>query len=111
MPTVARPDGAKEFMPNTGKRLRWAREASGISQSEIARRLDVDRSTLSKYEQGLRMLDPTVAARLGRMLGVSLDCLYLGLLGRWEQGISLMLAAPHPELVTQHGATSRPRAA
>ena len=45
-------------------RLRQLREAHGLSQRELAQALDVDESTLSKWESGVRVPRQEAAQRL-----------------------------------------------
>jgi transcriptional regulator with XRE-family HTH domain len=50
-------------------RLRDARERAGLSQYEVARRLGVDQSYVSKYEKGRRRLDVIEFLRIVRAIG------------------------------------------
>ncbi|WP_433512997.1 helix-turn-helix domain-containing protein [Nonomuraea sp. CA-143628] len=60
-----------------GQRVRLLRQAAGVSLSELARRADIDRETLSEIEDGL--LKPTaemlwaITAQLGVPIGAILD--------------------------------------
>jgi transcriptional regulator with XRE-family HTH domain len=51
-----------------GAALRRLREAAGMSQPELARRVHVSQSSLSRYESGLQAVDPMMAARLDNLL-------------------------------------------
>jgi len=58
-----------------GERLRFFREEAGLSQGDIARRLDVDRSTITQWEASKRQPNLQMAKRLAAVLGVTLDLL------------------------------------
>ena len=55
------------------KRLRSFRVKEGLTQKELAKRIGVDRTTISKYEAGDRMPDVEKAFRLAECLKVSID--------------------------------------
>ena len=54
------------------KRLRSYRVKEGLTQKELAKRIGVDRTTISKYESGDRMPDVVTAFRLAECLKVSI---------------------------------------
>lgn len=69
-------------MSNTSasRRDTWAalvasvREAAGMSKVELARRLGVDRATISRWEQGLnRPEHPDIVARFAELFALDLD--------------------------------------
>ncbi len=47
-----------------------AREAAGLTQTEVARRLDKPQSFVSKYERGERRLDMTEFVELADILAI-----------------------------------------
>ena len=51
------------------RRLRQAREASGLTHAEVRRRLRRDQTFVSKIETGERRLDLIEAAELGAIYG------------------------------------------
>ena len=57
------------------ERLRSCRAATGLSQEDIARALDLRYSTYRRYELGGTEPTITVAARIADYFGVSLDYL------------------------------------
>lgn len=72
------------------------------NQSECARLLGVDASTLNKIEKGDRAPNVFLIAALSNRLRVSTDFLLKGVLnGRTDEELALRLAALHPELVLQ----------
>lgn len=62
----------KELSP-FGARLRSLRERAGLSQSGLARTLNVPRQTYLRYERGETEPTFTVLCELAGALGVSLD--------------------------------------
>lgn len=57
------------------ERLKQAREAKGLSQSECARRTGASQAAYSYYEQGLRTPSSQMLIRIADLLDVSLDWL------------------------------------
>lgn len=85
-----------------GQRIAWARELVIPNQSECARLLGIDASTLNKIERGDRAPNVFLIAALSNRLRVSTDFLLKGVLnGRTDEELALRLAALHPELVLQ----------
>ena len=62
----ARQKAARAF----GQALREARRAKGVSQEELAEGAELDRTTPSLYERGLRQPTLTVLIDIGRALDV-----------------------------------------
>jgi DNA-binding XRE family transcriptional regulator len=58
-----------------GRRLAWAREATGISQAELAAYVGVSQATISRVEHGERAMRPTERAAAARALGCSIATL------------------------------------
>lgn len=52
-----------------GDAVRRLREAAGLSQRELARRVPISQSALSRYESGLQRPDERTTARLDELLG------------------------------------------
>ena len=84
---IDKQDRAKEFR----SRLRQALEASGLSQSALARAIGADRSTLSQAlgDSGTRLPSAHVIGACASVLGVSSDWL-LGLSDRPESAADLV---------------------
>ena len=57
------------------KRLSQLRAESGLSQSKLARQLGISPATVGYYENGDRLPDIDIAARIARFFGVSIDYL------------------------------------
>lgn len=61
------------FLMHISERIKRARELAGLNLSELSRRLDVDRSTVSKWESGKQ--EPRgyeVCSDIAKICGVSL---------------------------------------
>ena len=54
-----------------GKRIRNYREASGISQIQLAEKLGISNSRVSNWEQGINRPDADILAEIFRVLEVS----------------------------------------
>ena len=65
------------------KRLKEIREEKGLSQRELAKLLNIDKSTVAKYETGERSPDADMIVQLADFFDVSTDFL----LGRKEYKI------------------------
>lgn len=97
-----RPDSLAAVQRAIGTRIAWARELVMPNQSECARLLGIDASTLNKIEKGDRAPSVFLIAALSNRLRVSTDFLLKGILnGRTDEELALRLAALHPELVLQ----------
>ncbi len=88
-------------MAEMGRRLRWVRDARGLSQQAMADMVGVHQTAWSLYERGMRWPDQFEAPRLAAKLQVTLDYLRGGSLEGVEPALAIRLAAAHPELVAQ----------
>ena len=61
-----------------GPRIATLRRAAGMSQGELAERLQVSASTVGMYEQGRREPSADTLVALARTFGVSVDYLLTG---------------------------------
>ena len=75
-----------------GARIRARREAMGISQAELARRVYVSRQTVGNWEAGRTLADVQSLVLLASVFGVSVDELV-------REGIA---RAPHPSAEDRH---------
>lgn len=55
---------------SVGKRIRAAREAAGMTQAEVAKRLGVSESSIRLYELGKRQPNDEVLGRIAEAVGV-----------------------------------------
>ena len=63
---------------NIGERITELRKARSISQSELAKRLDVSRQAVSKWEQGSSSPDTAKLIQLAEILDTELEYLATG---------------------------------
>jgi transcriptional regulator with XRE-family HTH domain len=66
------------FAEQFGERLRSIRENRGMTQQELADRLQMHRPTITKYETGAVFPEGQTLVALGKVLEVSMDELILG---------------------------------
>lgn len=59
-------------------RLREAREASGLSQGQVAKRLEMHRPTISEIEAGRRKVSAQEIEKFASLYGVSIDWIVSG---------------------------------
>ena len=57
-------------------RIRITRHAKKLTQAEVAGQVGVSLNTFQRYEDGIRIPQADVAARLAKVLGVSMDYLF-----------------------------------
>lgn len=65
-------------METTGKRLKEARLKKGLKQKEVANKLDLDVSTILKYESGERKLSFGTVSKLAKLYGLSVEYFLFG---------------------------------
>lgn len=61
-----------------GSRLRKLREGRGLTQRELAERIEMEVAQVTRYERGQALPNAETLASLARILDVSLDLLLLG---------------------------------
>lgn len=61
-----------ELVEDFGKRIREARQRKGLTQEELARKLNERQSVLSKVEAGTQRPNDDLARKLERELGIAL---------------------------------------
>lgn len=65
-------------MHDMGKRIAELRKKSGMTQSNLAQKLEISDRTVSKWESGQGYPDITILPRISTVFGVSIDYLMLG---------------------------------
>lgn len=60
----------EKITTTTGEKIRIARTKAGLSQEELANRLDVTRSLIGQYERGVRNPKPSTIQRIADALGI-----------------------------------------
>lgn len=62
--------------PKIAAAMQRVRKAEGVSQVELARRLECTQQYVSKFEQGLVTITPTCVARVADALGVPAEVIW-----------------------------------
>lgn len=75
-------------MAACGRRLRAFRKTLGFTKSEMADRLNVDRTNYGRFESGARMIPTEIAFRISQRYPISMDWLYSGKM----DGLSMSMA-------------------
>ena len=84
-----------ESIVELNERVAALRKAAGLSQEQLAERLDVSRQAVGKWERGEAVPDLEKTVRLARVFGVSVDSL-LGLEAPEGKGAGERAAVPAP---------------
>jgi len=74
-------------------RLREARELSGLSQGQAAKRLGLHRPTISEIEAGRRNVRPDELVEFSKLYGVDLSWITTGEVGQDKVDQSILAAA------------------
>ncbi|MBI2578590.1 MAG: TIGR00270 family protein [Candidatus Aenigmarchaeota archaeon] len=69
--SLARKMEISEFVPDFAEKIRHARESAGMNKSDLARRIGVSPSLLSRIEKGMRPTD-ALARKLEKELKIGL---------------------------------------
>lgn len=64
-----------DFYQHLGRMIRGVRERKGITQSELASRIGLNRTSVSNFEAGRQRFSAQTLARIAAALGVSLESL------------------------------------
>ena len=80
-----------------GRRLRQAREASAMTQDDVARHLDVSRSTVAQIELGNRTVSGIELSRIAYLFGTDLRALVADEAPTSEDALAALFRH-HPEL-------------
>lgn len=80
-----------------GRRLRGAREACGLTQEDVARQLDVSRSTVAQIELGNRVVSGVELSRLAYLFGKDMRS-FVASDGPGGEDVLVALFRRHPEL-------------
>lgn len=72
-----------DYKKRFGDNLRRLRNKAGLSQHDLSRRCDLDRSGIWSLEQGYRQPTLITLVKLAKVLGVDLDALVAGI--DWDE--------------------------
>jgi DNA-binding XRE family transcriptional regulator len=92
-----------QMQKDMGSRIRWARQLVEPNRAAFARKLQVDRTTLHKIEDGDRAPSVFLVAELSHKLLVSTDYIILGTLRGVDGEMAAKLLEAHPELRDHRG--------
>jgi transcriptional regulator with XRE-family HTH domain len=92
---------ATQFTAAAARRIQMLATVADLSQSEIARAVRVDQSTVNKWFAGTRLPSVYQMALLAQEYGASLDFIYRGSLLGVRLDLAVKLAATYPELVLE----------
>ena len=87
-----------QMQKDMGSRIRWARQLVEPNRAAFARKLQVDRTTLHKIEDGERAPSVFLVAELSHKLRVSTDYIILGTMRGVDGELAAQLLQAHPEL-------------
>lgn len=65
-----------EFKNELFRKLLEARKNSGLTQQQLADMLEMDRSSVSKYENGIGLPLANMVQKICEILGVTMDSLF-----------------------------------
>ena len=89
-----RPDSYSIIQQNIGERCQWVLDEVNPNQSDLARDLEVDQSTINKYLKGTRAQSVFFIRNFAKKFKLSTDYLLRGaFVGIEERSLSLRLAA------------------
>lgn len=69
---------ADAIMHEMGERIRMLRKAAGISQIEMANRLDMSNNTMLSIEKGRAVMSSQAIYEYAQIMGVTTDYIYFG---------------------------------
>lgn len=75
------------------ERLRQAREAAGLSQGQVAKKLEMHRPTISEIEAGRRKVSAQELELFSNLYGVTTEWLLSGMAGNEEADARILMAA------------------
>lgn len=104
MARTKRPEAVTEIQRAIGNRCRWVLDEVNPNQSDLARELEIDQSTINKYLAGSRAQSIFFIRDFAKRFKVSTDYLLRGaLVGTEERSLALRLASKHPEVLIEFG--------
>jgi len=84
---------SKESGTSIAERLREAREASGLSQGQVAKKLELHRPTVSEIEAGRRKVSAQELERFAGLYGVTVEWIVSGVTGDNVADAKMVMAA------------------
>ncbi len=84
---------SKESGMSIAERLREAREASGLSQGQVAKKLELHRPTVSEIEAGRRKVSAQELEQFAGVYGVTVEWIVSGVTGDNVADAKMLMAA------------------
>ncbi len=84
---------SKESGMSIAERLREAREASGLSQGQVAKKLELHRPTVSEIEAGRRKVSAQELEQFAGVYGVTVEWIVSGVTGDNVADAKMVMAA------------------
>lgn len=78
---------------SVAERLRQAREAAGLSQGQVAKKLEMHRPTISEIEAGRRKVSAQELEQISNLYGVSVEWIVSGSAGDVSADARILMAA------------------
>lgn len=78
---------------SVAERLREAREAAGLSQGQVAKKIGMHRPTISEIEAGRRKISAEELDTFANLYGVSIEWIVSGTSGNTEEDARILMAA------------------
>lgn len=78
---------------SVAERLRQAREAAGLSQGQVAKKLEMHRPTISEIEAGRRKVSAQELEQISNLYGVSVEWIVSGSTGDASADARILMAA------------------
>lgn len=88
-------DRTADIRADIAGRLRLARETAGLSQGQVAKRLDMHRPTITEIEAGRRRVSADEITRFAELYGIEPSWIMEGSSGTSADNDKLLLAARH----------------
>lgn len=88
--------------PGLAARLREARVAAGLSQGQVAKKMEMHRPTVTEIEAGRRRVSADEMARLCDLYGISIEWAVKGPTSDMEGNARLLLAARELSKMSQN---------
>jgi transcriptional regulator with XRE-family HTH domain len=86
-------DSPPELREQIAGRLRLARETAGLSQGQVAKRLDMHRPTISEIEAGRRRVSAEELTKFGELYGIDANWITVGSSNTGGDSDKIVLAA------------------
>lgn len=80
--------------------IKKLRTSSGLSQSQLAKKIGVSRSAISMWELGTRLPDVAMLYRLAECLNVDMQALLTPILGKADEDINIIVVEDVPALLS-----------